>query len=47
MLGWNIMDENIQKKLHDLFDLYTKNLPELIHTIEMQRHAQLKHLDWN
>ncbi|MCW8417468.1 diguanylate cyclase [Fluoribacter dumoffii] len=39
------MDENIQKKLHDLFVHYSKHLPEKIHNIEMQWHAQLKHWD--
>jgi diguanylate cyclase (GGDEF)-like protein len=39
------MDENTQKKLHDLFVLYSKSLPEKIHIIEMQWHAQLKQWD--
>ncbi|WP_454785613.1 diguanylate cyclase [Legionella sp. WA2024007413] len=39
------MDENTQKKLHNLFVLYSKSLPEKIHNIEMQWHAQLKEWD--
>lgn len=39
------MDEKIQEKLHDLFVLYSKNLPEKIHSIEVQWHAQLKQWD--
>ncbi|WP_454782696.1 diguanylate cyclase [Legionella sp. WA2022007384] len=39
------MDENTQKKLHNLFVLYSKSLPEKIHNIEMQWHAQLKQWD--
>ncbi|KTC82215.1 regulatory protein (GGDEF domain) [Legionella cherrii] len=45
MHGLNIMDEKIQKKLHDLFVLYSKNLPEKIHNIETQWHALLKKWD--
>lgn len=39
------MDEKIQKKLHDLFMLYRKQLPERIYSLELQWHAQLKQWD--
>jgi diguanylate cyclase (GGDEF)-like protein len=39
------MNETIQKKLHELFVLYSKNLPERIHSLELSWQALLKHWD--
>lgn len=39
------MDDKIQKKIDELFILFSKNLPERIHTIEIQWQNQLK--NWN
>ncbi|KTD14576.1 regulatory protein (GGDEF domain) [Legionella gratiana] len=39
------MDENIQKKLHNLFMVYRKQLPERIYNLELQWQSQLKRWD--
>lgn len=39
------MNKNIQKKLQSLFMLYRKNLPDRIHSIELQWQALLKQWD--
>ena len=40
------MDENIQKKLHELFVLYSRNLPDRIHSLEVKWQSQRKHWDF-
>jgi diguanylate cyclase (GGDEF)-like protein len=39
------MDTKVQKKLQDLFVLYTKNLPDKINKIQVQWQAQRNHYD--